>query len=132
VNQTLTKIGIIAIVDDDEPLREALGSVLKAAGFLIDTFPSAEEFLASPRRQEIACLILDIRLPGMSGIELQRRLFESGCAIPIIFVTAHGDASLRDMLLKRGAAGFLNKPVRSDTLLREIYAALEKSASDKQ
>lgn len=132
MNQTLTKIGIIAIVDDDEPLREALGSVLKAAGFLIDTFPSAEEFLASPRRQEIACLILDIRLPGMSGIELQRRLFESGCAIPIIFVTAHGDASLRDMLLKRGAAGFLNKPVRSDTLLREIYAALEKSASDKQ
>jgi FixJ family two-component response regulator len=125
VKQTQTKIGIIAIVDDDEPLREALGSVLKAAGFLIDTFPSAEEFLASPRRQEIACLILDVRLPGMSGIELQRRLSEAGCTIPIIFVTAHGDASLRDMLLKSGAAGFLNKPVRSDTLLREIYAALE-------
>jgi FixJ family two-component response regulator len=129
VNQALTKIGMIAIVDDDEPLREALGSVLKAAGFLIDTFPSAEEFLDSPRREEIACLILDVRLPGMSGIELQRRLSESGCTIPIIFVTAHGDASLRDMLLKAGAAGFLNKPVRSDTLLREIYAALKKTAS---
>jgi FixJ family two-component response regulator len=130
VNHTLTKIGIIAIVDDDEPLREALGSVLKAAGFLIDTFASAEEFLASPRREEITCLILDVRLPGMSGIELQRRLSESGCTIPIIFVTAHGDASLRDMLIKAGAVGFLNKPVRSDTLLREIYAALEKTASD--
>jgi FixJ family two-component response regulator len=131
VNQTLTKIGIIAIVDDDEPLREALGSVLQAAGFLIDSFASAEEFLASPRRQEIACLILDVRLPGISGIELQRRLSESGCAIPIIFVTAHGDASLRDRLLKAGAAGFLNKPVRSDTLLREIYAALDKTVSDE-
>jgi FixJ family two-component response regulator len=129
VNQTLTKIGIIAIVDDDEPLREALGSVLKAAGFLIDTFASAEEFLASQLRQEIACLILDVRLPGMSGIELQRRLSETGCTIPIIFVTAHGDASLRDMLLKAGAASFLNKPVRSDTLLREIYRALDKTAS---
>jgi len=73
LNLTLTKIGIIAIVDDDEPLREALGSVLKAAGFSIDTFASAEDFLDSPRRVEIACLILDVRLPGMSGIELQRR-----------------------------------------------------------
>lgn len=131
MNQSLTKIGIIAIVDDDEPLREALGSVLKAAGFLIDTFASAEELIEFPRRREIACLILDVRLPGMSGIELQRRLSESGCTIPIIFVTAHGDASLRDMLLKAGAASFLNKPVRSDTLLREIYAALEKTASDE-
>lgn len=131
MKETLTKIGIIAIVDDDEPLREALGSVLKAAGFFIDTFASAEEFLASPHRQEIACLILDVRLPGMSGIELQRRLAESGCTIPIIFVTAHGDASLRDMLLKAGAAGFLNKPVRSDTLLREIHSALEKIESTK-
>jgi FixJ family two-component response regulator len=127
LNDTLTKIGIIAIVDDDEPLREALGSVLKAAGFSIDTFASAEEFLNSPNREEIACLILDVRLPGMSGIELQRRLFEAGDATPIIFVTAHGDASLRDVLIKAGAAGFLNKPVRSDSLLREIYAALDKT-----
>ncbi|MGA2046443.1 MAG: response regulator [Terracidiphilus sp.] len=127
MNDTLTKIGIIAIVDDDEPLREALGSVLKAAGFSIDTFASAEEFLNSPNREEIACLILDVRLPGMSGIELQRRLFEAGDATPIIFVTAHGDASLRDVLIKAGAAGFLNKPVRSDRLLREIYAALDKA-----
>ena len=131
MNKTQTKIGIIAVVDDDEPLREALGSVLKAAGFSIDTFGSAEEFLASPQRQEVACLILDIRLPGMSGIELQRRLSEAGCTIPIIFVTAHGDASLRDMLLKAGAVGFLNKPVRSDALLRKIYEALENTAPEE-
>ena len=127
MNQTLPNTGVIAIIDDDEPLREALGSVLKAAGFSIDTFASAEEFLNSPNREEIACLILDVRLPGMSGIELQRRLFEAGDATPIIFVTAHGDASLRDVLIKAGAAGFLNKPVRSDSLLREIYAALDKT-----
>ena len=132
MKEALTKIGIIAIVDDDEPLREALGSVLKAAGFSIDTFASAEEFLDSPHRQEIACLVLDIRLPGMSGVELQRRLSDAGDTVPIIFVTAHGDASLRDMLLKAGAAGFLNKPVRSDALLREIYAALEKAASEER
>ena len=130
--ETLTKIGIIAIVDDDEPLREALGSVLKAAGFSIDTFASAEEFLDSPNRKKMACLILDVRLPGMSGIELQRRLFETGDTIPIIFVTAHGDASLRELVLKAGAAGFLNKPVRSDALLREIHAALDKTATETQ
>jgi len=127
LNQTLTKIGIIAIVDDDEPLREALGSVLKAAGFSVDAFASAEDFLDSPLRGEIACLILDVRLPGMSGIELQRRLLEAGDATPIIFVTAHGDTSLRDVLMKAGAAGYLNKPVRSDVLLKEINAALDRT-----
>ena len=129
MSDKFTKIGIIAIVDDDEPLREALGSVLKAAGFLIDTFASAEEFLDSPDRQKIACLILDVRLPGMSGLELQRRLIEARCLVPIIFVTAHGDASLRELVMEAGAAGFLNKPVRSDALLKEIRAALQKTTS---
>lgn len=119
------KAGIIAIVDDDEPLREALGSVMKAAGFRTDSFGSAEEFLDSPNRPNISCLILDVRLPGMSGIELQKRLAEEHSQIPIIFVTAHGDASLRDLLIRSGAAGFLNKPVRSDALLRQIRLALQ-------
>ena len=127
MSDTLTKTGIIAIVDDDEPLREALESVMKAAGFLTNTFPSAEEFFDSPNRRNTSCLILDVRLPGMSGIELQRRLLDAGCRVPIIFVTAHGDASLRDVVMKAGAAGFLNKPVRSDTLLREINAAIANS-----
>jgi FixJ family two-component response regulator len=132
VNDTLTKTGIIAIVDDDEPLREALGSVMKAAGFLSSTFATAEEFLNSADRRNTACLILDVRLPGMSGIELQKRLADANSQVPIIFVTAHGDASLRDLVMKSGAAGFLNKPVRSDALLKEIYAALQKTRTDNQ
>ena len=131
MNETLTKTGIIAIVDDDEPLREALGSVMKAAGFATNTFGSAEEFLNSADRGNAACLILDVRLPGMSGVELQKRLADAKSQIPVIFVTAHGDASLRDLVMKVGAAGFLNKPVRSDALLKEIYAALRKTNSDK-
>jgi FixJ family two-component response regulator len=127
VNDTQTKTGIIAIVDDDEPLREALGSVMKAAGFSAEGFPSAEDFLDSPHRQNTSCLILDVRLPGMSGIELQKRLLDADCPVPIVFVTAHGDATLRDLVMRAGASGFLNKPVRSDALLREIHAAIENS-----
>lgn len=100
---------------------------MKAAGFLTNSFGSAEEFLDSENLQETSCLILDVRLPGMSGIELQKRLLDANSQIPIIFVTAHGDASLRDLLMKAGAAGFLNKPVRSEALLTQIRAALAKS-----
>ena len=132
MNNTLTETGIIAIVDDDEALREALGSVMKAAGFTANTFASAEEFLNSAKLQETACLVLDVRLPGMSGIELQRRLIEVQSPLPIVFVTAHGDASLRDLVMKAGAAGFLNKPVRSEALLKEIRAALANARTDKQ
>lgn len=128
MNQNITKTGIIAIVDDDEALREALGSLMKAAGFVAKTFASAEEFLACDDCDDTACLILDVRLPGMSGIDLQRRLAESNRRLPIIFVTAHGDASLRDSLMRAGAAAFLYKPVRSDALLKEIQTALERTS----
>jgi FixJ family two-component response regulator len=124
VDNTFLNIGIIAIVDDDEPLREALDSVLKAAGFAVATFPSAEAFLDSPRRQSIVCLIVDIRLSGMSGIELQRRLLAVGSSVPIIFITAHGDAALCEMVMQAGAVGFLTKPVRRDALIQHIHAAL--------
>jgi FixJ family two-component response regulator len=132
VDHNLTNTGIIAIVDDDEALREALGSVMKAAGFVAKTFASAEEFLACDNCDDTACLILDVRLPGMSGIDLQRRLAESDSRLPIIFVTAHGDASLRDSLMRAGAAAFFYKPVRSDALLREIRTALEKTSPHEQ
>jgi len=89
---------------------------MRAAGFLTDTFASAEDYLYSAKRQDTMCLILDVRLPGMSGIELQRRLRDANSQVPIIFITA---------------AGFLNKPVRSDTLLKEIHAALENAARDR-
>ncbi|HEY6488749.1 MAG: response regulator [Terracidiphilus sp.] len=127
MNAPHAKPVVIAIVDDDEPLREALGSVLKAAGFVSAEFASAEEFLESTEREKVRCLILDVRLPGMSGIELQRCLQDARSLIPIIFVTAHGDASLRNVLMSAGASGFLNKPVRRDALLREIDAALHKT-----
>ena len=130
MNNLLTQTGIITIVDDDEPFREALGSVMKAVGFLTNTFASAEEFLVSSHTQDTTCLILDVRLPGMSGIQLQRRLLDTNRSVPIIFITAHGDAALRDLAIKAGAAGFLNKPVRSDTLLKEINAALVKTKTD--
>ena len=126
MNETLTKTGTIAIVDDDEALREALGSVMKAAGFSSRTFASAEEFLACDDCEETACLILDVRLPGMSGIELQRRLADAHGRLPIIFVTAHGDTALRESLMRAGAAAFFYKPVRSDALLKEIHAALKR------
>jgi FixJ family two-component response regulator len=123
VHETLTNTGVIAIVDDDEPLREALGSVMKAAGFSARMFASAEEFLACEDCDETACLVLDVRLPGMSGIELQKQLVQSDRSLPVIFMTAHGDASLRDSLMRAGAVAFLNKPVRSGALLKEIRRA---------
>jgi FixJ family two-component response regulator len=132
VNESRRQSGRIAIVDDDQPVREALESMLKAVGLQTQTFATAEEFLESGNREMTACLILDVRLPGMNGIELQKRLIESHSQVPIIFVTAHGDASLRDLLMNAGAAGFLNKPVRSDALLREIDSAMEKARPDQK
>jgi FixJ family two-component response regulator len=132
VDETLTDAGIIAIVDDDEPLREALGSVMKAAGFSPRTFASAEDFLACEDCDDTACLILDVRLPGMSGIELQKKLSRTNASLPIVFVTAHGDASLRESLMRAGAAAFLYKPVRSDALLKEIRRALKVGGINNQ
>ena len=132
MDETLTKTGIIAIVDDDEPLRKALGSVMKAAGFSPRTFASAEDFLGCDDCDDTACLILDVRLPGMSGIDLQQKMSKANRQLPIVFVTAHGDASLRDCLMRAGAAAFLYKPVRSDALLKEIRRALEQSSANKR
>jgi FixJ family two-component response regulator len=132
VHETLNKTSVIAVIDDDGPLREALGSVLKAAGFSARTFATAEEFLVCDDCDETACLILDVRLPGISGIELQKQLAEESSRLPIIFITAHGDTSLRDSLMRAGAAAFLYKPVRSDALLKEIRRALETSADQQR
>ena len=126
MSETLYKAGIVAIVDDDEALREALASLLNASRFVIDSFSTAEAFLEFPRRKETRCLILDVRLPGMSGVELQKRLIDEGDRFPIVFISAHGDDSVRDLVIKAGAAAFLTKPVRSKTLLNEINAALKK------
>jgi FixJ family two-component response regulator len=123
LENTRAKPGIIAVVDDDAPLREALGSVLKAAGFTVETYASAEEFLDGAGQNNTSTLILDVRLPGMSGIELQRHLVNAGSKIPIIFVTAHGDDTVHNLVMQAGAAAFLTKPVRGDRLLKEIHKA---------
>ena len=123
MNGILPEIRIL-IIDDDEALRDGLAGVLKTAGFHASKFSSAEEFLASADRQASSCLILDVRLPGMSGIELQHRLHEMGDAVPIIFLAGHGDAKIRDLVMSAGAFGYLTKPVRRSLLLQMVCGVI--------
>ena len=118
--------GLIAIVDDDELMRGALQGLLKEAGFPARAFASAEEFLASGQPHQTACLIADIRMPGMSGLDLQARLNADEIKIPIIFITAHGDARLRLQAMRAGAVEFLAKPFDDEVLLESVRAALER------
>jgi FixJ family two-component response regulator len=114
----------ISIVDDDESVREALKSLLESVGYSTKVFASAEEFLRSNNHQETQCLILDIRMPGMSGLELQRRLVAAGFRIPIIFITAHADEEGRAPALREGAVAFLRKPFSEEALLSAVQSAL--------
>lgn len=115
----------VAIVDDDESMREAVRSLLQAAGLRARAFSSAEEFLSSGQQYEIACLIADIRMPGMSGLDLQARLNAEQVKIPIIFITAHGDPRMRMQALRAGAVEFLAKPFDGERLLDSVRAALK-------
>ena len=116
---------MVAIVDDDESMRNAVRDLLNAAGFPARAFASAEEFLESGQQHNAACLIADIRMPGMSGLELQARLNAEGCKMPIIFITAHGDPKMRMQALRAGAVEFLAKPFDDDVLLERVRAALD-------
>jgi len=116
---------IVAIVDDDESVRTALLGLLRAAGLSAMAFASAEEFLTSVHQQPFACLIADIRMPEMSGLELQAELNSQNRRIPMIFITAHGDTNLQMQALRAGASEFLLKPFRDDVLLQHVRAALE-------
>ena len=115
---------LIVIVDDDELIRDALNGLMKEAGFRALTFASAEEFLNSGQQERTACLIADIRMPGMSGLELQSRLNRDNLRIPIIFITAQGDEKIRMQALRAGAVEFLAKPFDDDVLLDSVRAAL--------
>src|SRR6266702_5903789 len=115
----------VAIVDDDDSVRSTLYELLRSAGFTSRAFESAEAFLSSGHQQETACLITDIRMPGMSGLELQARLNAERCRIPTIFITAHGDAKMRMQALRAGAVEFLAKPFDDEVLLENVRAALE-------
>jgi FixJ family two-component response regulator len=116
----------ISIVDDDASIREALTSLMRSVRFGVDVFASAEEFLASERVNDAACLILDVYLPGMSGFDLQKHINTERPGIPIIFITAHADETSRRRALKGGAIDFLAKPVRRETLFLALQSALER------
>lgn len=119
------KTKLVAIVDDDDSMRSALLGLLKVLGLEARAFASGEEFLESGQQHQTACLITDIRMPGMSGLELQAKLNAERCKIPTIFITAHGDAKMRMQALRAGAVEFLAKPFDDEALLTSVQAALE-------
>src|SRR6202041_2297664 len=116
---------LVAIIDDDEAMQDSLRDLMEAAGLVARCFGSAEEFLESGLHRQAACLITDIRMPKMSGLELQARLKEEECDIPIIFITAYGNARMRIQAMREGAVEFLTKPFDHQLLLKTVRAALD-------
>jgi FixJ family two-component response regulator len=121
-----TSDAIVFVIDDDESMREALKSLIRSVGLKVETFASAHEFLQGRRPDLPACLILDVRMPGLSGLDLQRDLSEANIHIPIIFITGHGDIPMSVRAMKAGAVEFLTKPFRDQDLLDAIQQALER------
>jgi FixJ family two-component response regulator len=119
---------LIAIVDDDNSVQSALQDLIESEGLFTLCFGSAEEFLDSGSQHNAACLIADVRMPGISGIELQAKLKADRCRIPIIFITAHGDAKMRIQAMRDGAVEFLTKPFDNAVLLETVHAAIEDYA----
>jgi FixJ family two-component response regulator len=119
-------VPVISVVDDDESVRQSLGGLMRSVGFGVKVFSSAEEFLNSDDPRKTNCLILDVRMPGMDGFELQRRLEAGQYEIPVIFITAHGDEDLRQRALIAGAVDYLLKPFSEEALLSAVQAALGK------
>jgi FixJ family two-component response regulator len=117
---------MVAIVDDDDLMRSALQGLLKSVGLPAQAFASAEDFLKSGQQQQVGCLVADIRMPGMSGLELQAKLNADQCRIPTIFITAHGDEKMRMQALRAGAVEFMAKPFDDEVLLESVRAALER------
>ena len=121
----ISEIPRVSIVDDDESVREAIKSLIRSVGLDADAYASAEEFLNSDHERDAACLILDLRMPGMGGLELQQRLAAADSRIPIIFITAHAsDTEARARALASGAVDFLFKPFSEEALLNDVYTAL--------
>ena len=110
----------VFVVDDDQSMRESLSNLLRSTGLNVQTFASAREFLTSPRRDAPSCLVLDVQLPGLSGLELQQELAKGHAPMPIIFITGHGDIPMTVRAMKAGAIEFLTKPFRDEELLNAI------------
>jgi FixJ family two-component response regulator len=123
---------IIVVVDDDVSVREALGSLIRSAGLRVETFASAQEFLARPRADVPSCLVLDVRLPGLSGLDLQKRMAEVNLEIPIVFITGHGDVPTSVQAMKAGALEFLTKPFADRDLLEAIQQAIKRDRAARQ
>ena len=117
---------VVFVVDDDVPMRESLKNLIRSVGLRVELFASAQEFLRSKRPDRPSCLVLDVRLPGLSGLDLQRRTGDAGIEIPIVFITGHGDIPMSVRAMKAGAVEFLTKPFRDQDLLDAIQQALER------
>ena len=117
---------VVFVVDDDSSLRHALTNLLRSVGLRVETFGSAREFLAGPRPDAPGCVVLDVRLPGLSGLDLQRELAAAQIDLPIIFITGYGDIPMTVQAMKAGAVEFLTKPFRDQDLLDAIQQALER------
>ena len=123
---------IIAIVDDDPWARDGLHRLIRSVGWRAEAFASAQEFLARPGADKPSCLVLDLQLPGVSGLDLQKRMAEVGLEIPIVFLTGHGDIPASVQAIKAGAVEFLTKPVSEEKLLHAIQEALERDLRNRQ
>jgi two-component system, LuxR family, response regulator FixJ len=126
----MSEIPLITVVDDDAAIREAVQSLLRSVGLRAEGFASAPDFLPSGQLPDTACLIVDVRMPGMSGLELQQQLTTAQCPPPILFITAHGDAATRARALSAGAVALLDKPFSDEGLLRAVQAALPSVRGD--
>ena len=123
---------IVLVVDDDASVREALGSLIRSTGLRVETFASAQEFLARPQADVPSCLVLDVQLPGLSGLDLQKRMAEVNLEIPIVFVTGHGDVPTSVRAMKAGALEFLTKPFADQDLLDAIQQAIKRDRAARQ
>ena len=123
---------IVYVVDDDESVREAIQSLIRSVGLHVEAFASAQDFLRSKRPDVPGCLVLDIRLPGFSGLQLQRKLADADIRIPIVFMTGHGDIPMTVKAMKAGAVEFLTKPFRDQDLLDAIQQAIETDRSARR
>jgi DNA-binding NtrC family response regulator len=126
------KNGLVFVVDDDSSVRESLNNLIRSAGRNVQTFSSAQEFLASQRPKTASCLVLDLQLPGLSGLDLQQELAKAGIQIPIIFVTGHGDIPTSVRAIKAGALEFLTKPINDEDLLDAIQQAIARDQQARQ
>lgn len=122
----MTTDAIVFVIDDDESIRESLKSLIRSVGLRVEVFASAQAFMQSERPDAPACLILDVRMPGLSGLDLQRELTEANIHLPIIFITGHGDIPMSVRAMKAGAVEFLTKPFRDQDLLDAIQQALDR------